>query len=64
MFYNLKNNDGFCHLWNESERGLNSEEFASIWVDLIKKLISQLNLLAEPMATVQQKPFFYSYQPQ
>ncbi|CAG4937422.1 unnamed protein product [Parnassius apollo] len=32
-FFNVKNRDGFCYLWNETEGGLNSEEFASVWVD-------------------------------
>lgn len=29
-FYNLENKDGFCYLWNETERGLTSEEFAIV----------------------------------
>ncbi|CAH1098426.1 unnamed protein product [Psylliodes chrysocephalus] len=38
-FYNLRNNDGFCFLWNETEGGLNSEEFASIWVCFLQEKI-------------------------
>lgn len=28
--YNLKNNEGYCYLWDESEGGLNADEFSSI----------------------------------
>lgn len=36
-FYNLRNNDGFCFLWNETEGGVNSEEFASICVYFLQE---------------------------
>lgn len=29
-FYDLKTNDAFCYVWNESEGGLDADEFASI----------------------------------
>lgn len=41
VFYNLYSKDGYCYLWNENERGLKSEEFASVWVSLIEKKIQQ-----------------------
>lgn len=42
-FFNLKNKDGFCFIWNEVEGGLNAEEFASIWVDFLEnKVISEI----------------------
>lgn len=28
--YNLKDKEGYCHLWDESEGGLNADEFSSI----------------------------------
>lgn len=40
-FFNLNNKDGYCYLWNEKEGGLNSEEFASVWVSFIEKKILQ-----------------------
>lgn len=42
-FYNLKNRSGYCYLWNETEGGLSSEEFASIWVNLIEDVVLQQN---------------------
>lgn len=40
-FYNLQTRDGFCFLWNETEGGLSSEEFATIWLDFIAKYCVQ-----------------------
>lgn len=43
-FFNIKNKDGFCFIWNEVEGGLNAEEFASIWVDFLEnKIIPEVN---------------------
>lgn len=53
-FFNLNNKDGYCYLWNETEGGLNSEEFASVWVSLIEKKLLQ----SEPEKP--NKIFFYS----
>lgn len=47
-FYNLKNKDGYFYLWNETEGGLNSEEFASIWVSLIENKVLRQNEQAKP----------------
>lgn len=38
-FYNLKNSEAFCFLWNESEGGVGAEEFASIWMFFIENMI-------------------------
>ncbi|XP_072378606.1 uncharacterized protein [Diabrotica undecimpunctata] len=35
-FFNLKNKEGNCFIWNEVEGGLNAEEFVSIWVDFLE----------------------------
>lgn len=37
VFYNLRNQRGFCFLWDEVEGGLHAEEFASIWVYFVEK---------------------------
>ena len=34
-FYNLRNADGFCYLWNESDGGLTAHEFATCLSDFI-----------------------------
>lgn len=54
-FYNLKNKNGYCYLWNETEGGLNAEEFASIWVSLIENKVLQQNESEKPT-----KIIFYS----
>lgn len=38
-FYDNINKDGYCFVWNESEGGLNADEFASIWTYFIEKKI-------------------------
>ncbi|KAL4714762.1 hypothetical protein ACJJTC_002621 [Scirpophaga incertulas] len=38
-FYDNITKDGYCFVWNESEGGLNAEEFASIWTYFIEKEI-------------------------
>lgn len=43
-FYNLKNKAGFCLLWNETEGGVNAEEFATIVVKfIVQKLLPTIN---------------------
>lgn len=37
--YNLNNKDGFCYIWNETEGGVNAEEFATICADFITKKV-------------------------
>lgn len=36
--YDLKTNDGFCYLWNESEGELSADEFGNIMTDVIESL--------------------------
>lgn len=38
-FYNLNSKDGFCFLWNESEGGVNAEEFASVWIYFLENKV-------------------------
>ncbi|CAG4986049.1 unnamed protein product [Parnassius apollo] len=38
-FYNNISKDGYCFVWNETEGGLNADEFASIWTYFIEKKI-------------------------
>ncbi|XP_072392543.1 uncharacterized protein [Diabrotica undecimpunctata] len=38
-FYNLRNKDGFCYIWNETEGNVSAEEFATICSDFITNKI-------------------------
>ncbi|XP_060810002.1 uncharacterized protein LOC132904096 [Amyelois transitella] len=51
-FFNLKNKDGYCFLWNEVEGGLNAEEFASIWVDFLENQVISENIAAHENKTI------------
>lgn len=47
-FFNIKNKDGFCFIWNKVEGGLKPEEFTSICVDFLEnKIIQETNDYAE-----------------
>lgn len=39
VFFNLKNKEAYCFLWNEAEGGLTSEDFASVWVYFIEQKV-------------------------
>lgn len=41
-FKNLKTTDAHSYLWNESEGGVNAEEFASIWVNFLETYLAPL----------------------
>lgn len=41
--YNIKTHDAYCYLWDESEGGLNADEFASILTNFITKEIDTTN---------------------
>lgn len=55
-FYNLIDRKGYCYLWNEVEGGINAEEFASVWVNLIEEKVMPNIQTEDPI-----KIIFYSH---
>lgn len=43
-FFNLQSKDGYCYVWNETEGGINAEEFATIYANFLEtKVLPQIS---------------------
>lgn len=52
-FYDNINKDGYCFVWNETEGGLNADEFASIWTYFIEnKVLSMVENKTDVRVTI------------